>query len=232
MLTKNNLKYFNVSLKTLRQVNPNISIHFRLKYPNKKDYCKLKPSSRITKIDSIYRNNYKLLQRQLKVKCKSTGTHKRPSGLRCVLRFSDIESLDCKKIIEHTVIEKIEGYQKRKSKKRKIFISIKVRIIIQVEGYTTGKQTYEDRIIIVKAKSTKSAKKKVIKGLKKDSKPYLNSDGRLVRWKFEKIVDVYETYFDKSKELNDKFGAEVFSVLNSRKLSQKNIYPSKWKQRN
>lgn len=47
-------------------------------------------------------------------------------------------------------------------------------------------------------------------------KPYRNPYGSLIRWKIERIEDVYEVLLEKPRSLD---GAEVFSVLKTRKLT-------------
>ena len=229
MLKKKNVKDFNVSLSELKETDPKMLVLFQMKYPKHMKYWDLKPKSRIAKVDSIFKCNFKELQKIIGSKGERVGSESRPSGLRCELKFSKIQSLDYGKLVEWINVEKIDGYKKHMQKKGKQFFSVKVKIAIQIEGIKKGKQLLEERIIVVKAKSTKSAEKKVVKGLKRESKQYLNSDGRLVRWKFDKILDIYETGLYDSKEFNYKLGSEVSSVLKKKKINLKNVYSKKWK---
>ena len=103
--------------------------------------------------------------------------------------------------------------KKTNFKEKKRFISVKARVAIQVEGVKKGKQKYENRILIIKAKSFKSAKKKLRREFKKYQKSYLNPAGKLVRWKLEKFIDFFETDVYESSDFNNKSGNEIFSVL-------------------
>ncbi len=62
---------------------------------------------------------------------------------------------------------------------------------------------------MVKAISFEDAEKKLQPGFKQYGTPYLNPYGYMVRWTFERVLDVYEM----GDEKIDPQGVEVFSSL-------------------
>ncbi len=97
-------------------------------------------------------------------------------------------------------------------------------VAIEIEGLEKGMQTFEERFVIVKAKSQDDAYQKMENQKKSYVKPYLNSDGRQVRWRIESFDDCYETGVDKLSEFNNPEGVEVYSKLKSRKLTPERIW--------
>ena len=79
-------------------------------------------------------------------------------------------------------------------------------VAIEIEGLEKGMQTFEERFVIVKAKSQDDAYLKMEKQKKSYGKPYLNSDGRQVRWRIESFDDCYETGVNKLSEFNNPEG--------------------------
>ena len=67
---------------------------------------------------------------------------------------------------------------------------------------------------MVKASSFEDAEKRLLPQFQEYGSPYLNPYGYMARWKFEKVLDVYEV----GDEKIDPTGVEVFSVLNRRRL--------------
>lgn len=97
------------------------------------------------------------------------------------------------------------------------WFAVRARFAIQIESQTKGMQTYEERIILIKSKTEDKAKKQLLKEFNNYGKPYLNSDGYMVRWQFEKFIDIYWVFDDEINK-QGKQGAEVFSVLKNRRM--------------
>ncbi len=112
-------------------------------------------------------------------------------------------------------IQGIQGRKPRKLPPTLEFYAVQARFGIQIEGETKGLQTYEDRILIVKALGEEDAVAKLKRELSGYGEPYLNPHGQLVRWQFEKVLEVYSTY---CTEINPK-GEEVWSKLRERRLT-------------
>jgi hypothetical protein len=68
--------------------------------------------------------------------------------------------------------------------------------------------------VIVRAISLEDAEKKVQPEFQQYGTPYLNSHGFMVRWAYERILDVYEIIDEKI----DTPGTEIFSVLARRRM--------------
>jgi hypothetical protein len=133
----------------------------------------------------------------------------------CVIDSKILLKLKTLKEIDFITIELIESLEKIKlvQKKTLNWFAVNARFAIQIENQTKGYQSYEDRIILVKAYNCEDAAKRLQKEIKESSAPYLNMYYELVRWKFEKILRIYELI----DEINEK-GCEVYSTISNRKL--------------
>ncbi|GAA4024197.1 hypothetical protein GCM10022409_05190 [Hymenobacter glaciei] len=106
---------------------------------------------------------------------------------------------------------------RKKPAATKCFWSIKARFAIQIENVTGGLQTYEDRILLVKAADEEEAHRKLLPSFASYAEPYLSSAGLLVRWQFEEFLDAYETDVSSLDAFLRDEGVEVFSELGTRK---------------
>ncbi len=91
---------------------------------------------------------------------------------------------------------------------------IRERVVVQVESQRRGFQTVEDRFVLVRARSHAAARIKAITEARQYARPYLNSDGLLVRWQLESVVAVGYVY---DSDLSPE-GSEVFSALRNRRI--------------
>jgi hypothetical protein len=138
-----------------------------------------------------------------------------PSSLVTRLSLREIKRLIMLPSVHSILVEKISGYpQARKPKLLSSWYCVRATVAIQIEGQTRGMQSVEDRFVIVRALSFKDAERRLQAEWRKYATPYLNSDSLLVRWRLEKVVDVYEIADDKI----DPRGTEVFSELKSRRM--------------
>lgn len=92
--------------------------------------------------------------------------------------------------------------------------AVQARFVIQVEDVTRGMQTYEDRILLVRAWDFDDAVKRLEPEFAHYEQSYFNSDWQIVRWKFERVLDVYKTDLLKI----DPHGTEVFSQMKERRM--------------
>jgi hypothetical protein len=119
---------------------------------------------------------------------------------------------------------KVPGIRRRKPRiPRFNWYCVRADVAIRIEGFTSGMQTVEDRFVIVRASSREDAKKRLRKSWLEYATPYLNSDGRLVSWTFQKVIDVY----DICETDIDPDGTEVYSKLARRKIRPETA----WKKR-
>lgn len=113
-------------------------------------------------------------------------------------------------------IHGIEGIKRRKFRPLKslTWYAVHARFAIQIEDQTTGMQEYEDRMIVVKATSFEAAAEKAKKEFLEYGEPYLNGNCYLVRWHFERILDIYSTWETKF----DPDSTEVYSIIKQRRI--------------
>lgn len=102
----------------------------------------------------------------------------------------------------------------------KSWFTVCVRIAIQVAGRSRGKQTVEDRVILLRATNEDAAKRQALKVCRSDEKPYEGGEGRLVRWHCEGIVEVQELL---DAEI-DPSGTEVFTIHSERTIRPQDVW--------
>lgn len=91
---------------------------------------------------------------------------------------------------------------------------VRERVVVQVESQRRGLQTVEDRFVMVRAQSEAVARQKALSEARAYARPYINSDGLLVRWQLEAIVSIEcVDHVDLQPE-----GSEVFSSLRTRRM--------------
>jgi len=140
-----------------------------------------------------------------------------PTEIKSTVRARDVRNIAQFHEIAIIVVERVEGKRKRRNAKTENkFYCVRAKVAIQIEGVTRGNQTWEDRFVLVHATSFDDAIDKLKNEWKEYEKPYLNSDGQMVRWKFEKIVDVYST----GETEIDPRGTEVYSELLQRRMKR------------
>lgn len=161
-------------------------------------------------------SNWKLL--------KTGGLSSRCHGISGEVRIADISELAQLSVVESVRVEATNGKKKRlgKPKREASFFCVKMTVAIQIEGHTKGMQRYEERYVLFKGRSEAEATAKAEIDALAYQKPYLNSDGLLVRWKVESIDDVYEVVTEPNTKGLE--GAEVFSVIKTRKLNSDRVW--------
>lgn len=167
-------------------------------------------------IDKKYFENYELV-----------GTKRRPSGVKANLSLASILKLTKQSFIDNIFIYQLDGAKEKIDKPKYNFFCVKMTVSIQIEGFTKGMQSFEERYVLVKALSVESAYSKVKKQEKQYAEPYLNSDARLVRWKIESYDDCFATDIKSIDDFNKPEGVEVFSKLSSRKITSDRVWNGK-----
>jgi hypothetical protein len=156
---------------------------------------------------------------------RNGGPDSRCYGVYGEIKIMDISALASLSEVEYLRVEATNGRKKRlNTPRRKLsFFCVKMTVAIQIEGRKRGMQSYEERYVLYKGYSEAEAIQKAELAAPAYQKPYLNSDGQLVRWKVESIDSAYEvvTEANTKKELE---GAEVFSVLKTRKLNANRVW--------
>lgn len=184
-------------------------------YINTKPLFPFSPQIRRKKMDELRRG----LFNKLKAIWPSNnytqiGSKRKPGGIYGLIKATEIRKLLNKNYLDSIWIKNIEGIRKKENKKEKTWFAVKANFAIEIEGQTRGLQDVEERIAIVKADDCKDAEKKLIKNFKGYGTPYLNKYGEMVRWHFEKIVDVYDMNVDSI----DPKGTEIYYEFKCRRM--------------
>ena len=214
--------------KNMSDTKRTASVSIHLKYIDVKRVVNLTPKERKIAIDKHFNDSFsKLLNTKLFDTYKLIGTAKKPRGVETKILLNDIKKLANLPFVEYIFINAVRGAKRTVTKPSPSFFCVKMTVAVQIEAVKNGLQTYEEKYVLIKAKSSEEAYKKIERHTKKYEKPYLNSQGQLVRWKMESLDDCYATDIVNCDDLNDPEGAEVFSVLKRRKLAVKDTGTAK-----
>ncbi len=202
-----------------------VDVSIYLKYPKFDSLINFSPNERKSRTNFELKEKYKLLlETDLIETYKKIGSASRPSGIETRVSLANLNKIAKLKFVNNIFVKKVSGAKKKPIKINSSFFCVKMTVAIQIEGYKKGMQTYEERMVLVKAKSFEDAYKKVEKQKKDYELPYLNSNGELVRWKIESFDDCYSTGKDFIEEFDEPNGVEVFSSLKKRRLNKNRFW--------
>lgn len=112
-------------------------------------------------------------------------------------------------------VSRIDGLRRQPLPKAPMeWYCVRALVAIRVEGATSGLQNIEDRFMLVRATSSEDAKKRLRRQWREYAAPYLNSDGQMVSWQLDHVVDVYET----GETEIEAAGTEIYSKLSGRRM--------------
>ena len=115
----------------------------------------------------------------------------------------------------------VAGYHRRRSRNAKLeWYCVRALVVIRVEHERSGLQNTEDRFVLVRASSFEDAKKRLRNEWREYAAPYLNSDGRMVSWSLEKVMNVYRT----GEASIDPAGTEVYSKPGARRMRPEYVW--------
>ncbi|RYF73331.1 MAG: DUF4288 domain-containing protein [Cytophagaceae bacterium] len=134
---------------------------------------------------------------------------------------------ECSDVSHVTVLQINECLRRKRRRSGFCWYGIKVENVIQVEGRKKGLITVEEQILLVKGKSQEEAVSKVSRFSDDYATPYLNGEGLWVRWKFYRLIDVYETHWPVGMDLGDDV-VEVFSVLTKKRFQDSYYWDGTW----
>jgi uncharacterized protein DUF4288 len=121
-------------------------------------------------------------------------------------------------------VTRIAGRRSRQSPKSPLaWYCVRAVVIIRVERAKLGNQNIEDRFVLVRASSFEDAKKRLKQLWREYATPYLNSDGQMVSWSLDKVIDVYDT----GETEIDPGGTEVYSKLRQRRMRPQYVWRPK-----
>jgi Domain of unknown function (DUF4288) len=196
---------------------------------------RLKPADRLpymsARVDQWIRNLYRLhpkLTFQDRNGAKPRRNVRRwsqlPSTLTVQGRGREILALSKSPGVSSVYVTGIDGHRPRRSAKKLTWYCVRAFVLIRVEAATSGNQNTEDRFVLVRASSFEDAKKRLNRHWPEYATPYLNSDGEMVSWSLDKVIDVYDT----GETEIDPRGTEVYSKLGQRRMRRQYI----WKTQN
>jgi len=121
-------------------------------------------------------------------------------------------------------VTKVAGYWRRRLRKSSLaWYCVRAQVVIRVEEARSGLQNIEDRFVLVRASSWEDAKERLRRQWREYATPYLNSEGQMVSWSFDKVIDVYDTG---ETEINPS-GTEVYSRLSKRRMRPEYVWRPK-----
>jgi hypothetical protein len=139
-----------------------------------------------------------------------------PVGVRVWLPAKDVRRVFTGDEIECVKVLRIKGTRRKRvvAVKTPKWFAVKARFAKQIEGETKGMQTYEDRIVLVLARSSEEAEHKAMREFRQYEAPSLTTIGHFYRWGFEAILDIYDLY---ENAINPE-GTEVYSEIKTRRM--------------
>jgi hypothetical protein len=200
--------------KRRRHAGRFVTIDVTVKEPSQRSVFALPPSERMRALKTVQNRRMKALTATLRG-LRSIEVVPTSHGLRCKLRVIDLDRVRKLPGIGYIWVRRVEGLRRSPRKPQEEWFAVRGRVMIQIEGQTKGLQSYEDRILLVLARTFREAERRALREFVNYAKLlYLNRSGHIVRWKLERIIDVYETDLE---ELDPR-GTEVWSSLHSRRM--------------
>ncbi|MFD3001942.1 DUF4288 domain-containing protein [Pontibacter toksunensis] len=217
------LSEWKISPEEARRSEKLATVAIVMKYPVTDGFMKIPPEERKAIIREFLQQQYASLKKDFTLtNIKLANKRTEPRLLEAQMKMKDVYDLKEKEYVHHVRVKEMEGVERLTSEedneeKPDLFYAVKARYAILIEGITSGLQTYEERIVLLKAKNEEEAEKKALDILPKQEEPFLNSDKRYVWFKFEEIIDIQEMYARELKDL-DKDGIELYSERKDRRM--------------
>jgi len=149
------------------------------------------------------------------------------AGLHFTMHAKDVHLVIRLRHAESVRVAHVAGLRSRSRGKRADatgLYAVKGRLAVQFEGQKSGLQQYEDRVVVVAARTGKAAAARVARLLRSEESPVLMGSGHFMRQHFEGILDVLECVdlagpSPASPHFNP-LGTEVWYELRRRRLSK------------
>lgn len=194
-------------------------ISISLIYPDYQQFLQLKPKERVRKIDEYLKANLdKLISFKLFDNYTTKGTKRRPTSVKTKVMLPVLRKLSELDFI-NVRIDVIDGATLVEKNIAPVagFFCVRMTVAIEIENLKTKKQSIEQRFVMIKAESFEDAYAKIEKNKDDYATPYLNPDGRLVRWRIESFDDCFDIGTIEPADFNNPKGIEVYSKLKTRK---------------
>ena len=146
-----------------------------------------------------------------------------PTTLRVKTTARDVLSLAAATGVSSIHVTRIAGRRRGLLKPKLAWYCVRAFVVIRVERATSGLQNTEERFVLVRAASFEDAKKRLKRQWREYAARYLNSNGQMVSWSLEKVIDVYDT----GETEIDPAGTEVYSKLGHRRMRPEYIWRPK-----
>lgn len=171
------------------------------------------------------RARYPRAQFRVRVSTRNSQQQQPPHSLLFHGSAREILALTGAAGVQSIYVTKVGGRRLRRAKPepRLGWYCVRALVVIRIEGETSGPQGTEDRFVLVRALSPEDANRRLRRQWREYARPYLNSDGRMVSWQFDHIVDVYFIY---EKDI-DPSGTEVYSKLGHRRMRPQYVWRPK-----
>ena len=209
------LEEFGLNLKQLLSLKPRRVVYsIQVRTPPISPLVPLSPAERNNAIRGYLNSSITLLRRRYPGVQLSPRDPVFPWTIDAVSDATSLAALVNCRLVDHVMVERVANRRKRELPADPSLFAIRARIAVQVEDQRRGMQLFENRIVVVKAKSEEKAKKALSKHWREYAKPYLNSEGRLVRWQLEEILEVFSAY---PAQWDDPW-IEVYSSLGRRRM--------------
>jgi len=201
-----------------------VDVEIGLQYPDPMQFIALEPKERVKQIDLTFKENQKrLIALKLFDQYELKGNKRRPTGVKAMISFNKLHELDQLEYVGGITVKSVSGARLKRKKTARVkqrYFCVKMTVVIEVEGVLATKESIEERFVLIKAKSFEDAYEQLEKQKDAYADPYLNSDGRFVRWRIESFDDCFSTDIFTQSDINDPVGVEVYSKLKSRKTKR------------
>jgi hypothetical protein len=176
-----------------------------VKEPSQRSLFALPPSQRMPTLKDMRKKRMKALAAAVR-RLRSVEVIPTSHGLTCRLKVADLDRVRELSDIGYIWVRRVEGLRRSSPKPQEEWFAVRGRVMIQIEGQKKGLQSYEDRILLVRARTFREAERRALREFVNYAKVlYLNPsvDGSL---KLEKIIDVYETDLEELTRREPKSG--------------------------
>ena len=181
----------------------------------------LRPPDRDAELRVALTKQLARLQRRFpEARLTSRGKRKASWTVDGVLPARRIHEIARRPDVESITINAVDGRGKRLTRPGSKWFCVWGLVAAQVEGQVRGNVTVEDRLVLVRARDQRDAKRRLRAEWATYGKHYLNPYGYLVRWQLIAVRDVYHLYADEI----DPAGTEVYSRLRTERMKPQYVW--------
>jgi hypothetical protein len=184
-------------------------------YPHSERLFPHPPEVRREALRQWYRQQYERTCDAWPGKILSVDSKVDPRRVEATVAAEDLPRAQRIDSLWHIWIDSVRGLRATHVPKRRLkWHAVLARFAWKIEGRTKGMQTYEHRVMLVKAMAEDDAVRRLQPEFKDYAHPYLNHDGQMVSVQFEEVLNVV----DLVEEKIDPRGTEVYYRLYERRM--------------